>query len=612
MKRLPQAILLLLFLAGAFLAGVLYHERDAGRNQSAHAARRVLYYVDPMNPAHTSDRPGPAPCGMPMEPVYAEDVAGGEGGPPRAASPGAARITPEKQQMIGVRVEKVEITSQGHALRTLGRVAPDENRTYRLTASADGWVWNVRESTTGSLVQKDQLMATVYNYQFLTRQQQYLYALDFDERRQKAPAPTPAARQSEPQPAGEHSHRPQPVAAGEQPPRPQTTSTVQSYSMVPSTPGGGGMNPSGGFYYVRDTLDVAKLELYSLGAGDYQIQEISRNKQVVTDMEIRSPVTGIVLGRGISPQQRFDKGSELFRIADLSRVWILADVFQREARYIRPGATARVSLPDQGKVFEATVKEVPPAFDATTRTLKVRLEADNPEWELRPDMFVDVEFLLTLAPAVTVPAEAVVDSGLRKTVFVSLGEGLFEPRTVTTGWRFGERVEILDGLKPGEEIVVSGTFLIDSESRMKLAAAGLSGPTEKDPMSGMEVYPGRARKAGLMTEFEGKRYYFSSEESLMEFEKAHGLRAGAAGTEEPSGAGQEAMHGFVIDPVCKMPLPETAAKQGKHKSDFLGHTYHFCSDWCKNQFARKPEKYAGKAQAGARTSEAAQAGGARP
>jgi Cu(I)/Ag(I) efflux system membrane fusion protein len=415
--------------------------------------------------------------------------------------------------LIGVRTEKVERAPHRHEFRTIGRVAADENRTYRVLASSEGWVWDVRESTTGSLVKKDQLMATVYNYQFLTRQQQYLYALDFDERRQKARAQASNPQSSDPQSsAGQQSKGLQPGAQR------QTLPSV-GHTMVPTTPGGGGDMAGGGVYTIRDQLEVAKLELYSLGVGDYQINEISRTRKLATDIEIRSPATGIVLSRNVSPQQRFDRGMELFRIADLTRVWIVADVYEAEEEYIKPGMIAKTSLPHQGIAFNARVTDVLPQFDPATRTYKVRLETDNPGYVLRPEMFVDIEFLITFPSAVTVPADAVLDSGIRKTAFVDLGNGVFEPREVETGWRFGNRVEITKGLKPGERIAMSGTFLIDSESRLELAAAGMVGSLAKDPVCGVDVSISKAMKAGRKSSYKGKTYYFTSDDCKAKFDK---------------------------------------------------------------------------------------------
>ena len=213
-----------------------------------------------------------------------------------------------------------------------------------------------------------------------------------------------------------------------------------------------------------------------------QIKEIESTRVFAENITIRAPAPSFIIARNVSPGQRFEKGTEWYRLADLSRVWILADLYENEAQYIRPGEKVQVTYPYQKKTFQATVSQVLPQFDPTTRTLKVRLEMDNPDFALRPDMFVDVEFPITLPATVSVPVDAVLDSGLKKTVFIERGNGYFEPRKVETGWRLGDRVQILKGLEPGEKIVVSGNFLIDSESRMKLAAAGMFGEVSQDPV----------------------------------------------------------------------------------------------------------------------------------
>jgi RND family efflux transporter MFP subunit len=160
----------------------------------------------------------------------------------------------------------------------------------------------------------------------------------------------------------------------------------------------------------------------------------------------------------------------LFRIADLRVVWILADLFGEEAGAVKAGATARISVPDRpGYALMATVAPSQPQYDAVSRVTKLRLESPNPELILRPDMFVTVEFSIPMSNVTSVPAEAVVDSGSRKTVFVESGNGLFEARPVQTGVRFDNRVQITSGLQPGEPIVVSGNFLLDSESWMRSA-----------------------------------------------------------------------------------------------------------------------------------------------
>ena len=158
-----------------------------------------------------------------------------------------------------------------------------------------------------------------------------------------------------------------------------------------------------------------------------------------------------------------------------------------------------------------------PIFDEATLTLKVRLEAANPQWALKPGMLVDVEFPVDLPPTLVVPADAIVDSGLRKTVFVDRGNGYFEPRLVETGWRIGDDVEVTKGLMPGERIVISGTFFVDSESRMKAGTRAASAAPVVDPVCGMHVDPREAGEAGRTAAHGGRRFYFCSDGCKQQF-----------------------------------------------------------------------------------------------
>ncbi len=249
---------------------------------------------------------------------------------------------------------------------------------------------------------------------------------------------------------------------------------------------------------------------------------------------MRSPATGIVVARNIYLGLKFVQGTEFFRIADLRRVWILLDVYENETQYLKPGAKPRVSLASSSTSFEAVVSNVLPLFDPSSRTMKVRLEAENPGYLLRPDMFVDVELPVALEPTLAVPADAILDSGLKKTVFVDRGGGFFEPREIETGRRLGNTVEITKGLSAGERIVVSGTFLIDSESRMELAAAGMTGDLSQDPVCGRRVSVKKAAEEGRTVVYQGKTYYFCSVECRERFDKEPQKYAGkdAAATPE--------------------------------------------------------------------------------
>jgi Cu(I)/Ag(I) efflux system membrane fusion protein len=269
-----------------------------------------------------------------------------------------------------------------------------------------------------------------------------------------------------------------------------------------------------------------------MGVSTRQISEMERRREVPITIDILSPTDGVVLSRGVTLGQKFDKGAEWFRIANLDRVWIVADALEGDVLLARPGMTAKVTVPGRPGTLTAVVSAVPAQFDPASRTHKVRLEIANPGMLLRPDMYVDVELQVERPSALTVPVDAVVDSGLRRTVFVEAGEGVYEPRAVETGWRAGGRVEVLSGLSAGDRIVVSGTFLVDSESQLRATAAGVKGPVEKDPVCGMDVDPVRARAEGKVATHGGATHYFCSDSckaSFAEKQAAPAVTAQVAG-----------------------------------------------------------------------------------
>jgi membrane fusion protein, copper/silver efflux system len=424
----------------SFLVGRNYHRNSP--SQDSHAGRRILYYQDPMHPDYKSDKPGIAPdCGMQLEAVYADVAATEAGG---TLPPGTVVISEDKRQLMGIRVEAAEKSASRSTVRVLGRVAVDEIRVYRINAATDGWIRETFPNTMGAMAKKDEPLVTYYAPEFLGAQQAYLYALDALDRFEAAGKETP-----------------------------------EQIKLTQAT--------------VQQAVDG----LRNLGMNDIQIQEMKRTRKLTQNIAVYAPAAGLIVARNVSPSQRFERGTELYRIADLSRVWIVADLFENEEQYFRPGLIAHVRLSYQKQVFTARVSGVLPQFDPATRTMKVRLEAENPGYVLRPDMFVDIDFPLALSTTVTVPTDAVLDSGLRKTAFVECKSGVFEPRTVETGWRFGDRVEVLRGIAPGERVVVSGNFFVDSESRLKTAAAGIHDGPVKDPVYSVVTdksnYPERYR-----------------------------------------------------------------------------------------------------------------------
>jgi Cu(I)/Ag(I) efflux system membrane fusion protein len=435
-KKILYTLLLALFATGTFLAGSWYNQHKASANTSV-GVRKVLYYVDPMHPAYKSDQPGIAPdCGMRLEPVYAGDaLAAAVPGNHSSSQPmGAVRIDPVKQQLFGVRVGPIEKSSGTYPLRLFGRVAPDEVSIYKLDAGIEGYIREVSAVTTGSLVRKNQVLATFSSPNATMAIQNYILNLSAEDRFKKSAA----------------------------------EGSVEGQSLPAA----------------NANLQQRTQQLQNLGMSLLQMEEIKRTRQFPESIKIVAPADGFVLARNVSPGQKFERDTEWYRIANLRRVWVLADVFENEAQYLHPGTHVRVSLPNQGKSLPGRVSDVLPQFDAATKTLKVRLEVENPGYILRPGMFVDVELSVPFSRALVVPMSAVLDSGLKKTVFVERSPGLFAPRLVETGRRFDDRVEIVKGLEPGERIVISGNFLINSESRLQEATDMYFPPAGQEQPSG--------------------------------------------------------------------------------------------------------------------------------
>jgi RND family efflux transporter MFP subunit len=582
MRRVGLASLVLAVLAVGFVAGAWVTWHASARNGGA-SARKVLYWVDPMHPSYRSDKPGIAPdCGMALEPVYADETPSTSSSRPA----NSLRVRLERQQVIGIEVSPVLATTVSRTIRSLGRVAVDENRVYRLVATAEGIVRSLGASAVGSFVRKEQVLLTFYSTDFLSAQQAYYYALTTLER-------VSADRQE----------------AGEQ----LLATNAQ----------------------LRSALDG----LRNLGMSERQLVELGKTRKLTRDIELRSPATGYVLSRDVFPAQRLERGEELYRIADLSRVWVIVDVLEGDAEHLRPGTAVTVSLPrNQGPPMPARVADALPQYDRATGTFKVRIEVNNPAMALRPDMSVDVALPVTLPSVVCVPPDAIVDSGLRATVFVDRGEGYFEPRRVELGWRSDDQVEVVHGLSPGERIVVSGTFLLDSESRMRAAEMGINEP-EIDLVCGMEVDRGSAKAAGRVSTRDGRTFYFCSDMCKKQFDAEpskfvpkepgsappparavsppplHGTAPAPVSRTTPPDTDQAraevlarihaADHGvnetaadadghtaFALDPVCGAEV-ETAAPTTP-RSTHRGTTYYFFSEACRAEFEKDPEKYAAK------------------
>jgi Cu(I)/Ag(I) efflux system membrane fusion protein len=416
---------LLVLIAVAFAGGYVYKAVKGGAAAAGKGGRKVLYWVDPMHPAYKSDKPGVAPdCGMTLEPVYAD---GGAAIAPvhtndiSTMEVGSVQITPEKQQLIGVKYEQVQFGGGSRTIRAVGKVAIDETRIGHVHTKLEGWIDKVFVDFTGDLVKKGQPLLTIYSPDMLASQRELLLAAK--------------------------------------------AKTIMRDSALPS-----------GFDQSESLLQATRRRLELWDLSEAQIDQVLKTGEPIKNITVYSPMTGYITDRKAFPQLKVMPDTDLYTIVDLSHVWIMADVFEYEAANIHLGQAARVTIQAlPRKVFNARIDYLQPQVDPMTRTLKVRLNMDNPGVLLKPEMYADVEFIVNIPAKLTVPADAVLNAGDRKTVFIDRGNGYFEPRQVKTGESEGDRIQILSGLSGGERVVTSGNFLIDSESQMKAAASGMGG-----------------------------------------------------------------------------------------------------------------------------------------
>jgi Cu(I)/Ag(I) efflux system membrane fusion protein len=493
MRRIIVTVAVVAAIAVSYGIGRYHPQSDTGGK----TARRVLYYVDPMHPAYRADKPGIAPdCGMQLEPVFADDV-----GPQRPSSAlaqlpaDAVNIDGDTQQLLGIRLAPVERSGATRTIRVVGRVVPEDTRVYRINSGMDGFIRETYNDSAGVQVRKDQKLASYYAPEILAQASGFL-----------------AANARVPGSGGNDGARtvPFPGALSK-----QGSGSIQGYTD----------------------------RLRNLGMSDVQIKRMAESGQLPESVDVVSPTDGFILARSISPGQHFVHDTEFYRIADLSRVWVIAEIFEQEAPYLRPGGPASIALRDEGRQRPARITESLPQSEAGGGTVKLRLEVDNPAFTLRPDMLVDVELPVRLPPAITVPLDALIDSGARARVYVERAAGVFEPREVETGWRFGERVEIRQGLHTGERVVVAATFLVDSESRLKTPASGpapartmdkpanmpgriAAAGTVRDPSCGMPVDPAKALASGNTLAYQGSTYYFCSSKCKQAFQNDPALSAG--------------------------------------------------------------------------------------
>lgn len=386
----------------------------------------VLFYRSPMDPKQTSPTPRKDEMGMDYLPVYKDEASG------VATVPGFAtvEIDANRQQLIGMKTTKVTKGSVGGAWRTVGRIAIDETRVRHINLKISGFVEHVYVDFVGKHVKRGDPLFSIYSPDLLSAQEEYLLALKTKEALSKS--------------------------------------------------GGPGNNDG------DDLVAAARRKLALWDVPAPEIDRIARTGKPTKTLTFYSPVAGVVTKKDIVDGMKLDAGAMPYEIVDLSEVWVLADVYESELRFVKKGMTGSLKLNAfPNRDFKGAVVFIDPLLDPKTRTVKVRLTFPNPTGELRPEMFGEVVLFGAPHDGLRIPPDAVIDSGTEKIVFVAVGDGKFQPRKVTVGDSDDKHVEVLTGLTEGEPVVVRANFLIDSESRLRasLAAMTAGATTQKTPES---------------------------------------------------------------------------------------------------------------------------------
>ena len=334
---------------------------------------------------------------------------------------GTVQVSPERQQLIGVKIGAVEFKPLEKVIRTVGRVDYDEKRLVTISPKIGGWIEELYVDFTGRFVQQGEPLLTLYSPELVSTQEEYLLALRAKKDLVKSPFPEVAS--------------------------------------------------SG-----NSLAESAKRRLRLWDINDDQIKALEESGQPRKTLTLYSPFSGIVLERVAYKGMNVMPGMALFKLADLSVVWLYADIYEYELPFIRLGQQAAIQLSYlPGEVFTGKAIYIYPYLDPNTRTAKVRFEFPNPHGKLKPEMYANVEIKVHLGRKLAVPEGAIIDTGLRQMAIIDKGSGYFEPREVKVGAKVDDYYEVIKGLKAGEKVVTSANFLIDSESKLKEAIGTMPG-----------------------------------------------------------------------------------------------------------------------------------------
>ena len=388
-----------------------------GGASTGSSQRKIAFFRSPQDPMQTSPTPRKTADGYAYTPVYEDEV-----GTPSDKPEGLAtvQIDPQRQQLIGLRTAGVARGAVGGSWRTVGRVTVDQTRVHHVNIKVAGFAEQVFVDYVGKTVTAGEPLFTIYSPELLSVQEEYLLAL----RTQKAL-------------------------------------------------GDGGSVASAGEELVRSARQ--RLKLWDI--PDAEVERLERTGKPQKTLTLHAPMSGVVTKKDVVMGHRLQEGDMPYEITDLRQVWVLADAYESDLSRLKLGMTATLALQAfPNRAFKGKVIFIDPLLDPKTRTAKVRLAFPNPTGELRPEMYGEVTLQAPARQGLRIPADAVIDSGTRKVVFLALAEGKFQPREVKLGAAGPDFVEVLSGLEAGDQVVTRANFLVDSESRLRasLSAMGAS------------------------------------------------------------------------------------------------------------------------------------------
>jgi RND family efflux transporter MFP subunit len=390
---------------------------DGQKHEEAVAAKsdQPAEYYCPVHSTVMFDQKGTCPiCGTELVPVPGTGEHSGQES--TVAGLAAVSITPETRQRMGLTLGVIEKRPLSREIRTSARIAADETRLFRVTTKIEGWVEKLFVNVTGQEVKRGDPLLTIYSPELVSAQREYLIALRTQDK------------------------------------------------FTDSATGG------------VDLLAAARRRLQLWDISDEQIQKLEKTREVEKDMTLYAAANGIVAEKNILAGQKIMPGDSLLVIADLTKVWADADIYQSDLPYVKVGQPVEVMLPYwPDKVFQGLVTFITPTLDPSTRTVKARLVVENPERLLKPNMYANARLAYSLGVSLVIPEMAVMRTGESTYAFKDGGDGKLIPVEIKIGPRCDVSFQLLGGLSEGDRVVTSANFLVDSESSLKAALAAMAG-----------------------------------------------------------------------------------------------------------------------------------------